>query len=140
MKKPIFLLKVVQYLVIFLLVFSVTSCSSNDNPTPNPDAVPPVVVVPGFPGPTYLDNYTSIASWGSNSQWNLANVHDPTVEKCGDYFYMYQTDASYGNSTDGHGHFFYRRSKDLVNWEFMGSSMTTAPAWVKDSLNKKELE
>ena len=38
---------------------------------------------------------------------------------------------------DGHGHFFYRRSKDLINWEFMGSSMTTAPAWVKDSLNNK---
>ncbi|WP_291101187.1 MULTISPECIES: arabinan endo-1,5-alpha-L-arabinosidase [unclassified Flavobacterium] len=138
MKKPIFFLKVVQYLVIFLLVFSVASCSSNDSPTPTPDpVVPPVVVVPGFPGPTYLDNYTSIASWGSNSQWNLANVHDPTVEKCGDYYYMYQTDASYGNATDGHGHFFYRRSKDLVTWEFMGSSMTTAPAWVKDSLNNK---
>ncbi|MDI1305267.1 MAG: arabinan endo-1,5-alpha-L-arabinosidase, partial [bacterium] len=73
----------------------------------------------------------------SNSQWNLANVHDPTVAKCGDYYYMYQTDASYGNATEGHGHFFYRRSKDLVNWEFMGSSMTTAPAWVKDSLNNK---
>ena len=50
---------------------------------------------------------------------------------------MYQTDASYGNATDGHGHFFYRRSKDLINWEFMGSSMTEAPAWVKDSLNNK---
>jgi len=138
MKKPIFLLKVVQYLVIFLLVFSVGSCSSNDSPTPTPDpVVPPVVVVPGFPGPTYPDNYTAIASWDNNSKWNLANVHDPSVEKCGDYYYMYQTDASYGNATDGHGHFFYRRSKDLVTWEFMGSSMATAPAWVKDSLNNK---
>jgi arabinan endo-1,5-alpha-L-arabinosidase len=50
---------------------------------------------------------------------------------------MYQTDASYGNAHDGNGHFFYRRSKDLITWEFMGSSMTTAPAWVKDSLNNK---
>ncbi|MFV8324480.1 arabinan endo-1,5-alpha-L-arabinosidase [Flavobacterium sp. ZS1P14] len=139
MKKSNSILKLVPYLVLFLVVVSVSSCSSNDAPTPDPviQPVPPVVVVPGFPGPSYLDNYTSISSWGSNSQWNLANVHDPSVEKCGDYYYMYQTDASYGNATEGHGHFFYRRSKDLVNWEFMGSSMTTAPAWVKDSLNNK---
>lgn len=139
MKKSNSILKLVPYLVLFLVAVSVSSCSSSDapTPTPTPTPVPPVVVVPGFPGPSYLDNYTSISSWGSNSQWNLANVHDPSVAKCGDYYYMYQTDASYGNATEGHGHFFYRRSKDLVNWEFMGSSMTTAPAWVKDSLNNK---
>ncbi|KIA84862.1 arabinan endo-1,5-alpha-L-arabinosidase [Flavobacterium sp. AED] len=139
MKKSNSILKLVPYLVLFLVAVTVSSCSSSDapTPTPTPTPVPPVVVVPGFPGPSYLDNYSSISSWGSNSQWNLANVHDPTVAKCGDYYYMYQTDASYGNATEGHGHFFYRRSKDLVNWEFMGSSMTTAPAWVKDSLNNK---
>lgn len=102
---------------------------------------PPVVVTPPatdtFPGPTYADNYTAIASWDNRSKWNLANVHDPTVEKCGDYYYMYQTDASYGNVHEGHGHFPYRRSKDLVNWEFMGMAFTAAPAWVKDSLNNK---
>ncbi|MFG6685188.1 arabinan endo-1,5-alpha-L-arabinosidase [Mariniflexile sp. HNIBRBA6329] len=90
-----------------------------------------------FNGPTYPDNYTPIGSWNSRSQWNLANVHDPTVEKSGDYYYMYQTDASYGNAHEGHGHFHHRRSKDLINWEYLGSSMTSAPAWVKDSLNNK---
>lgn len=95
--------------------------------------VPPVGQT--FNGPTYLDNYSSIASWGSRAQWNLANVHDPTVEKSGDYYYMYQTDASYGNAHDGHGHFHHRRSKDLINWEYRDFSMSNAPAWVKDSLN-----
>lgn len=90
-----------------------------------------------FNGPTYSDNYTSIASWGSRSQWNLANVHDPTVVKDGEYYYMYQTDASYGNAHDGHGHFHHRRSKDLINWEYRGSTMANAPDWVKDSLNNK---
>lgn len=85
--------------------------------------------------PTYLDDYSAISGWGNNSSWNLANVHDPSVEKCGDYYYMYGTDASYGNVLDGHGHFPYRRSKDLVTWTFQGTSMTTAPAWVRDSLN-----
>ncbi|MBP6758631.1 MAG: family 43 glycosylhydrolase, partial [Flavobacterium sp.] len=138
MKKSNSILKLVPYLVLFSLVIAVSSCSgSDDSPAPVPPVVPPVVVPPTFAGPTYSDNYSSIAAWGSNSQWNLANVHDPSVEKCGDYYYMYQTDASYGNAHDGHGHFMYRRSKDLVNWEFIGSSMTTAPTWVKDSTNSK---
>jgi len=96
--------------------------------------VPPVET---FVGPTYPDDYSSISSWGSRAQWNLANVHDPTVEKSGEYYYMYQTDASYGNAHDGHGHFHHRRSKDLVNWEYRDFSMASAPAWVKDSLNNK---
>lgn len=85
--------------------------------------------------PTYADDYSPISGWSYRAIWNLANVHDPTVTKCGDYFYMYGTDASYGNALNGHGHFPYRRSKDLVTWNFLGSAMTTAPTWVKDSLN-----
>ncbi|MEO6175463.1 MAG: arabinan endo-1,5-alpha-L-arabinosidase [Flavobacterium circumlabens] len=139
MKKSNSILKMASCIGLFLIAVAVTSCSGDDPAEHNPDpvVVPPVVVTPGFPGPTYADNYTAISGWGSKAQWNLANVHDPSVEKSGEYYYMYQTDASYGNATDGHGHFFYRRSKDLINWEFMGSSMTEAPAWVKDSLNNK---
>ena len=48
------------------------------------------------------------------------------------YYYMYQTDASYGNAHDGHGHFHARRSKDLVNWEYMGATMKSTPTWVKE--------
>ncbi|MDR1738861.1 MAG: arabinan endo-1,5-alpha-L-arabinosidase [Candidatus Symbiothrix sp.] len=89
-----------------------------------------------YTAPDYADDYAAIASWSRRSQWNLANVHDPSVAKCGEYYYMYQTDASYGNAHAGHGHYPYRRSKDLVNWEFMGTAMNeTPPAWVKDSLN-----
>lgn len=92
-------------------------------------------LIPGFSGPTYSDNYTSIASWSSRSSWNLANVHDPTVVKDGDYFYMYQTNASYGNAHEAGGNYPARRSTDLVNWEYLGSVFDSDPAWVKDSLN-----
>ena len=118
MKNYNFYLKQISKFTLLILIFSISSCSGDDNLRPSPDPDPPIVVVPeAFPGPTYADNYTSIGSWNSRSQWNLANVHDPTVEKDGDYYYMYQTDASYGNAHDGHGHFHHRRSKDLVNWE-----------------------
>ena len=85
--------------------------------------------------PTYADDYSSIAAWNNRSDWNLANVHDPSVFFDGEYYYMYATNASYGNAHDGHGHFHGRRSKDLVNWTYMGASMPSTPAWVKDSLN-----
>ena len=56
------------------------------------------------------------------------------------YFYMCQTDASYGNAHAGHGSFHMRRSRDLVNWEYMGATMTTTPAWVKEMLNEYRAE
>lgn len=90
-----------------------------------------------YEAPTYDDNYTAIAEWENNSKWNLANVHDPSVMLAEDgYYYMYQTDASYGNAHEGHGHFHCRRSKDLVNWEYLGATMEEAPAWAVEKLNE----
>lgn len=87
--------------------------------------------------PAYNDDYRNISSWSSRSKWNLANVHDPTVMLADDgYFYMYQTDASYGNVHAAGGHFHARRSKNLVDWEYLGGTMSAPPAWVKDSLNQ----
>ena len=133
-------MKNLPLLIVAGLIVMCGGCSKTAAPPPSV-VIPPVVIIPPvvstFPGPTYPDNYTGISSWSSRSEWNLANVHDPTVAKSGDYYYMYQTDASYGNATDGHGHYPYRRSKDLVKWDFMGTAFATVPAWIKDSLNNK---
>ena len=87
--------------------------------------------------PEYIDDYRSISSWENRSAWNLANVHDPTVMKADDgYYYMYQTDAGYGNPQAGHGHFHARRSADLVNWEYLGATMSDLPTWVEPKLNE----
>lgn len=95
-----------------------------------------------YKAPAYSDDYTSIASWSLRSRWNLANVHDPTVMKADDgYYYMYQTDASYGNAHSGHGHYHARRSKDLVNWEYLGAAMgELPPSWVRTKLNEMRAE
>ena len=87
--------------------------------------------------PTYADYYRSISSWAQRGQWNLANVHDPTVMRAADgWYYMYQTDASFGNAHVGHGHFHGRRSRDLVNWEYLGATfMDDCPAWALDTVN-----
>ena len=87
--------------------------------------------------PTYADNYANISGWGERHRWNLANVHDPTVVLAEDgYYYMYQTDASYGNEHMKGGHFHGRRSKDLVNWEYLGGTMQSLPEWVIPKLNE----
>jgi len=87
--------------------------------------------------PIYADYYRSISGWNQRGQWNLANVHDPTVMKAADgYYYMYQTDASFGNVHIGYGHFHGRRSRDLVNWEYLGGTlMDDCPTWALDSVN-----
>lgn len=90
-----------------------------------------------YRGPQYPDYYVDIAGWGNRNQWNLANVHDPSVVKAADgYYYMYQTDASYGNAHVEGGHFHGRRSKDLVNWEYLGGTMPAIPEWVVPKLNE----
>src|ERR1035437_306884 len=89
-----------------------------------------------YSAPTYADDYSSISSYANRLSWNLGNVHDPTIVKCGSYWYMYGTDASYGNVLNGYGHFPYKISLDLVKWYYRGCPMPqTPPTWVKDSLN-----
>lgn len=130
-----------SFLTVALACFLALGCSGNDDSAPatapsddgGTDDEPGQV----FNGPTYADNYTAIGSWANRNQWNLANVHDPTVVKDGEYWYMYQTDASYGNAHEGHGHFHCRRSRDLVTWEYIGATMNSEANWVKDAINAK---
>lgn len=89
---------------------------------------------------TFLDNYVSISSWSNRSKWNLANTHDPTVFKWTDgYYYMFGTDASYGDelhkATTGK-YFAGKRSKDLVNWEYVPGVFDEAPDWILTKVNE----
>ena len=92
----------------------------------------------GTDGLSKKDNYRSYSSWSSRDSWNLANVHDPSVVYYNGYYYMYGTDASFGNEHDKapHGkHFQGKRSKDLVNWGWVGGPFDKAPDWMLDSIN-----
>lgn len=92
----------------------------------------------GTDGLTKNDNYRSYSSWADHNSWNLANVHDPSVVYYNGYYYMYGTDASFGNehTKATHGkHFQGKRSKDLVNWGWVGGPFDDAPSWMLDSIN-----
>ena len=93
-----------------------------------------------YTGPTYNDNYVGFSGWANKDRWNLANTHDPTVFKWTDgYWYMFGTDASYGDehekATDGK-HFQGKRSVDLVNWEYVPGVFNEAPDWIVTKLNE----
>lgn len=91
-----------------------------------------------YTAPAYNDYYVNIAGWDQRGSWNLANIHDPTIVKADDgWYYMYQTDASYGNAhTASGGHFLCRRSTNLVTWSVMGPVMKQLPEWVEPKLNE----
>jgi arabinan endo-1,5-alpha-L-arabinosidase len=55
-----------------------------------------------------------------SSLWGELNVHDPSVIKDGDYYYVFSTDASNGNRHPLGVQI--RRSKDLVTWEYRGAA------------------
>ncbi len=124
-------LKYLLILSISIIALSFVGCKDNDF---EPKKDEPDTVT-NFTIPTYADDYSSISSWANRNKWNLANVHDPSVAYYNGYYYMYGTDASYGNAAEGHGHFQGKRSTDLVNWEWVGGPFYEAPSWVADSLN-----
>jgi arabinan endo-1,5-alpha-L-arabinosidase len=123
-----------RYLLILAIGISVLFLVRCKDDTVEPKEEKPDTTA-NFTIPTYADDYSSIASWANRNKWNLANVHDPSVAYYNGYYYMYGTDASYGNAAEGHGHFQGKRSTDLVNWEWVGGPFYQAPTWVADSLN-----
>ena len=125
-------LKNVLFWIVALMMLTLAGCKDDDI-TPNgeePDPEPTEWSIP-----TYADDYSPIAAWSLRNQWNLANVHDPSVAFYKGYYYMYATDASYGNEHEGKGHFQGKRSRDLVNWDWVPGPFYDAPSWVADSLN-----
>ena len=86
----------------------------------------------GYEASNDVGNFWRIFIPQTEEEQRLADYTAPTDG----YYYMYQTDASYGNvHYASGGHYIGRRSKDLVHWEYVGTCMPKVPAWIRDSLN-----
>ncbi|MCM1503921.1 MAG: arabinan endo-1,5-alpha-L-arabinosidase [Muribaculum sp.] len=99
----------------------------------------------------WVDDYSEVAVFDSINSWGTYNVHDPAMTRVGDTYYMYSTDAIYFARPKGPidtaamrqrmrerprtGNVQMRRSKDLVNWEFIGWAFPEIPQepvdWVR---------
>lgn len=102
---------------------------------------PSVFTPVSSPNP-WPDDYTHLSSMENYTSWGTYNVHDPACRKLGDYYYMYSTDAIYRENRKEAaekgvplGYIQMRRSKDLVNWEFVGWAFPEIPqeavSWVQ---------
>ena len=76
----------------------------------------------------YYDTYHEVVS--EPSDWKHFNTHDPSVNKQGEWYYMYSTDASWANLHETGA--LKRRSRDLVNWEFLGTAFDGVPQSAQD--------
>lgn len=66
------------------------------------------------------------ANINNETAWNISNVHDPSILKDGDTYYIYSTDVKVGGTmTPG---VMVRKSKDLISWEWVGYALDGIPA------------
>ncbi|WP_207497210.1 arabinan endo-1,5-alpha-L-arabinosidase [Aridibaculum aurantiacum] len=87
---------------------------------------PTVPITTPFDLNSIKDNYEDVAPFSSYLRWGSHNVHDPSIQKFGDYYYCYSTDAAYG--VDVRPGLQIRRSKDLVDWKYIGWVFNGLPA------------
>lgn len=106
------------FIAAFLLM---NGCCGKD-PGPDPPLKDPY-------DPLIADNYSNIASQTNSSHWGPYNLHDPTIIRHGEYYYIFSTDVAYG--PNGKCGIMWRKSKDLVQWTFLG--------WVFDGVPPKAL-
>lgn len=60
----------------------------------------------------------------SQANW----THDPGTIQCGDYFYVFST----GDTLE------MRRSRNLHNWEYLGTVLPEIPLWIQDKIQDGE--
>jgi arabinan endo-1,5-alpha-L-arabinosidase len=111
-------------LLFALLLGSLSGCGKKGGLDPLGPVTPPVDS--SFDVNSITDTYASIAPFTYYTQWGPYNVHDPSIVKSGDYFYCFSTDAAYGTMVKPG--IQIRRSKDLVQWQFVGWAFNALPS------------
>jgi arabinan endo-1,5-alpha-L-arabinosidase len=123
-------MKTIKYICLFSILTAVLASCSKKEPAPDNGGIVPVdtthKVTPPFDINSITDTYGSIAPYSYYTLWGTYNVHDPSVKKFGDYYYCYSTDVGYGTTVPAG--IQVRKSKDLVQWTFVGWVFNGVPA------------
>jgi arabinan endo-1,5-alpha-L-arabinosidase len=118
--------KIAGIAISFFTLLMISSCGKKGSPTVTPPVIPPVITPGTFDINSITDTYESIAPFAYYTKWSVYNVHDPSIKKFGDYYYCYSTDVGFG--IDVRSGIQVRKSKDLVEWAFVGWVFNDLPA------------
>lgn len=94
--------------------------------------------------PNIPDDYSDISNIDNFGKWGTYNVHDPTIIKDGDYYYIFSTDVYYGGAgvpaddPRKDPKIPIRRSKDLVHWTPIGHVFPKMPQEIVDFMRQKQ--
>ncbi len=111
--------------VFVVLTAGLSSCGKTSSSPKTPVDTTPVVPPAGFDINSIHDTYDDVAPFAYYSKWGSYNVHDPSIKKFGDYYYCYSTDVGYGTTVPAG--IQIRKSKDLVEWQFVGWAFKALP-------------
>jgi arabinan endo-1,5-alpha-L-arabinosidase len=104
----------------------VAACSKKDAAAPGNTGTDTTVMAAAFDINSIEDTYADVSSFAFYTKWGSYNVHDPSIKKFGDYYYCYSTDVGFGITV--RSGIQIRKSKDLVQWQFVGWVFNTLPA------------
>lgn len=112
--------KFLRSIFILSILFALLSCASNSNAGNKPGKL----VFPKRPSETVKMLYNT-AAMKTPSMWGSMNVHDPSIIKDGNMYYVFSTDVAVGNPpTKG---VQIRKSKDLIKWDYVGQALNDVP-------------
>ena len=120
-------MKPVKYLFLSAILATVLSSCGKKDPAPDNNTADTTkqVSVP-FDINSINDTYADVAPFTFYPKWGSYNVHDPSVKKFGDYYYCYSTDVGFGTTVPAG--IQIRKSKDLVQWTFVGWVFNGVPS------------
>lgn len=115
---------IILQFVLMILVVSISVTCKKDETESDPDTL----VMDEY-DPEISDSYGSIADISFSSSWGPYNLHDPTIIKEGNQYYIFSTDVMYGPLV--RSGIMYRKSTDLVHWNFLGWVFNGVPSVAK---------
>lgn len=127
--------RIVNYYAAFLLLGAgLLACTEEKDITPTPPVNPGNPTAEPFDINQLKDTYAEIAPYEFRFKWGPYNVHDPSVIKEGEYYHCYGTDVGYGTTVPPGVQI--RKSKDLINWEYVGTAFNGLPAQGADFIRQ----
>lgn len=110
--------KGISMLMVLALLTGIAGCSSKQN---NEESLGKI----SFPENPKIEEQRDSSIVLDKGNWGTLGAHDPSIYKDKDTYYAFSTDARVGGpATPG---IQVRKSKDLINWEFVGQALKGIP-------------